>query len=277
MRTITSLLCLGWLAAGPATAEPPPPLRPLAPPPDLRDPPAALVPAVKPAGVPGPQTLYFQKDAQLPALPMPRVAPGVRPADFQEPQQPPAGRPPEVPPATDTASTEAISQLFSRALQTRPPAVADIGLKTGADVMREVIRDVDQIVPQQRATFGTFPTDYQPLTEAPYSPRTFPPMAERVEPALVCYRRLYFEEKNAERYGWEAGPLQPILSTLYFYKDMLFLPYHIGTRPCQRYECSAGYCLPGDPVPYILYPPELSATGVLLETATVGGLVAIFP
>ena len=58
---------------------------------------------------------------------------------------------------------------------------------------------------------------------------------------------------------------------------MLFLPYHIGTQPCRCYECSAGYCLPGDPVPYLLYPPELSLSGFLLEAGTVVSLAAIFP
>jgi hypothetical protein len=30
-------------------------------------------------------------------------------------------------------------------------------------------------------------------------------------------------------------------------------------------------------VPLLLYPPELSATGLICETATVAGLVLIFP
>src|SRR5205814_4005473 len=98
-----------------------------------------------------------------------------------------------------------------------------------------------------------------------------------VEPGYVCHKRLLFEEPNAERYGWEFGLFQPILSSLYFYKDLALLPMHVMTHPQRCYDCSAGKCLPGDSVPYLLYPPELTVTGLLAEAATVGGLVAIFP
>ena len=94
---------------------------------------------------------------------------------------------------------------------------------------------------------------------------------------FVCYERLYFEDKDSERYGWELGILQPLVSIGKFYSDVLMLPYNFGTRPCQRFEADAGYCLPGDPVPYLLYPVELSLSGALLEAGTAVGLAAIFP
>ena len=102
-------------------------------------------------------------------------------------------------------------------------------------------------------------------------------MLRTVEPGYVCHERLYFEEPNSERYGWEIGPLQPFVSTGYFVWDLAKLPYNIGTRPCQRFEANAGYCLPGDPVPYLIYPVEASLTGGLLEAGTIVGLYAIFP
>jgi hypothetical protein len=165
-------------------------------------------------------------------------------------------------------------------LATEPPRIQDIGLRSGADLYREFIREVEStpgLDANQRATFTTLPSDYKPLSESPYTTRALPPSQRFVEPYYVCYGRLYFEEKNSERFGWDLGPMQPLISTLYFYKDMLFLPYHFGTRPCQRYECSAGYCLPGDPVPYLLYPPEVSLTGGVLQAGTTVGLYAIFP
>ena len=48
-------------------------------------------------------------------------------------------------------------------------------------------------------------------------------------------------------------------------------------EPCQRFECSAGYCLPGDPVPYLLYPLPLSITGTAAETGIVLGLAFAIP
>jgi hypothetical protein len=107
--------------------------------------------------------------------------------------------------------------------------------------------------------------------------RTFPPAQEVVEPYYVCYNRLLFEERNSERYGWDLGFIQPFVSAGAFYWDVVALPYHLGTEPCRHYECGAGYCLPGDPVPYLLYPPELSLTGTVLEAGTIVALFGIFP
>jgi hypothetical protein len=100
---------------------------------------------------------------------------------------------------------------------------------------------------------------------------------EFVEPNYVCYGRLFFEDLNTDRYGFGLGVVQPLVSTGLFYLDILTLPYHMGTDPCRHYECNAGYCLPGDPVPYLLYPPKLSVTGLTMEGLAVTGLSAAFP
>lgn len=115
------------------------------------------------------------------------------------------------------------------------------------------------------------------LSKLPYSARQWEPLTRLVEPHYVCYGRLLFEQKNFERYGWDLGPITPLVSAGTFYWDVLTLPYNVGTRPCQQYECSAGYCLPGDPVPFLLYPPELSLTGALAEGAAITGLFLAFP
>jgi hypothetical protein len=51
----------------------------------------------------------------------------------------------------------------------------------------------------------------------------------------------------------------------------------LGTRPFEQYESSAGYCLPGDPVPYLLYPHEFSITGTVAEGMAAAVLLAAFP
>jgi hypothetical protein len=121
-----------------------------------------------------------------------------------------------------------------------------------------------------------FPPD-PVLTRDGYVPRHWPVKYEWAEPDYVCYNRLNFEQPNAERWGWDFGIMQPFISAGWFFADVLVLPYHAFTDPCRCYECSAGYCLPGDPVPYRLYPPGLSATGFLAEAAFVTGLFLIFP
>jgi hypothetical protein len=115
------------------------------------------------------------------------------------------------------------------------------------------------------------------LSPTPYMGRRWPAVSETAEANFVCYRRLLYEQKNFERGGWDLGAVTPVVSALAFYKDFVLMPYHSGTDVCRCYECSSGYCLPGDPVPFLLYPPEPSLTGALAEAAVVTGVFAIFP
>ena len=93
----------------------------------------------------------------------------------------------------------------------------------------------------------------------------------------MCYKRLMFEQLNYERYGWDLGIIDPPLSTGAFFADVALLPYHAFTDPFRSLDTGAGYCLPGDPVPLLLYPPDLSASGTVAETAAVLAVFAIFP
>ena len=121
-----------------------------------------------------------------------------------------------------------------------------------------------------------FPT-YPPVPPPEYVARPWAPLAEVIEPAYLCYNRLYFEQLNAERYGWDLGPLHPLISAGIFYFDVATLPYHAATDPLRRYECNPGYALPGTPMPLLLYLPKPSLTGTLAEAAVVGMLVVAFP
>jgi hypothetical protein len=116
------------------------------------------------------------------------------------------------------------------------------------------------------------------LSRGRYAGRNWPEMRAFAEPNYVCYQKLLFEQKNLERYGWDLGPaVTPVVSALKFWVDVGLVPYHLATDPFRNYECSAGYCMPGDPVPFILYPPEISASGALAEATAIVGLVAVFP
>jgi hypothetical protein len=107
--------------------------------------------------------------------------------------------------------------------------------------------------------------------------RAFPSSAIVIEPHYVCYGRLLFEDRNTERYGWSAGPLQPILSSINFGSNMSSLTYNIFSFPLQPYDSCAGLALPGDAVPYLLYPPGASLTGGLAQAGVTVALYAIFP
>jgi hypothetical protein len=115
------------------------------------------------------------------------------------------------------------------------------------------------------------------LSTTPYLGREWPQQTLYVEPHYLCHGRLYFEEPNSERFGWDLGPFSPVYSTLAFAKDFVLLPMHMFTDPCRHFDCSAGKCLPGDPVPFLCYPPEWSVTGTMAELTVIAALIAIFP
>ena len=102
------------------------------------------------------------------------------------------------------------------------------------------------------------------------------PAQVALEPGYVVHRRLFFEEKNSERYGWDLGMAQPFVSAAYFYKDALLWPAKL-TSSRERFDTSAGKCPPGSPVPYYLYPPEITIRGGLWEAAAVVGVVMLLP
>lgn len=147
---------------------------------------------------------------------------------------------------------------------------------------RDTEKELEERMRQERRDTGA-PGDTIQFPEKPelsrqtYESRKFSPMVELAEPSYVVYRRLYFEEKNAERYGWDLGIAQPVVSTLAFFRDTLLFPHNFASYPCRRFDSSAGHCLPGDPVPLIAYPPEFTGTGLLAEVGAVALLFYAIP
>jgi hypothetical protein len=111
----------------------------------------------------------------------------------------------------------------------------------------------------------------------PFKRREFPEMIEVVEPSYVAHRRLYFEQPNFERTGYNFGLLQPAVCLGVFYYDAAMLPYHIWTDLRDRGETNAAKCLPGDPAPFLIPRERLSVTGAVGQVGTVFGLLYLFP
>lgn len=114
----------------------------------------------------------------------------------------------------------------------------------------------------------------------PYRPKTvaYAPSKMIVEPGYVVHRRLHFEEKNAERAGWDLGPLSAVLGAGYFVRDALLWPQSLASGCVTGFwSTSAGKCLPGTPAPYYLYPVGLTVTGTAFETLVVATTAFIFP
>jgi hypothetical protein len=209
---------------------------------------------------------------KMPPLSLPPSRPavqdwGVRPISFQPSIQPNEKSSGQNPPAGGDLEGEYSIQLA-------PPGPQQVFKLESEEAFQERMRQEGR----QRPTQERIQFPEEPIVGAgPAHPRNFKPMQMAVEPNYLCYDRLYFERINTERYGWDLGFIQPFLSTGEFYLDLALLPYHMWTDPCRNYDSNAGYCLPGDPVAYRIYPPELSLTGALAEGATIVGLLAVFP
>jgi hypothetical protein len=89
-----------------------------------------------------------------------------------------------------------------------------------------------------------------------------PPLVAPVLPSVVCYRPLYFEDRNTERHGWRVPGLQPFISTGKFYLDTLLLPWHMLRQPPCSWQCSHAVPGPGDHVPYAVDLPLFHGTWI---------------
>jgi hypothetical protein len=166
------------------------------------------------------------------------------------------------------------TQAAEQTIQLEPPGPNRLFRLESEDALKERWRQELQ---------GPRPGDRQPypdepiLTRESYFGRNWAPRTLTVEPNYLVYDRLLFEQPNFERYGWDLGPVSTALAPLSFFVDTAFIPYNLAKDPFRRYDSNAGFCLPGDPVPLMLYPPGLSASGGLAETAALLTLLAIFP
>lgn len=160
-------------------------------------------------------------------------------------------------------------------IQLEPPSIYRVAISVESDAqLQQRIRQEnrERKVPERIV----FPNDPVISTDT-YQGRRFYPTRLEVAPYYVCHGRLYFQQINFERYGWSFGVLQPLISSGIFLWDFVMWPYHMAKEPCRCFEYNTGYCLPGDPVPYLLDPLEISATGAVAEVGTILALVAVFP
>jgi hypothetical protein len=136
---------------------------------------------------------------------------------------------------------------------------------------------IAQDMKKQRAGARAVFPDPVVLSKEPFRPRDFPRMVELVEPSYVCHGRLYFEQPNFERAGYDFGVLQPALSLGVFYYDAILFPYHFCSDLNNRMECNAGKCLPGDPSPMLFTRERFSVTGLVGQSGAMIGLGFLLP
>jgi len=204
--------------------------------------------------------------ATMPAYAPPTHALGLRRVVMQQPG---------IPPQAGASAPAPLEASLFQEIQLQPPERLQLfGHIDSEKAFRERLRqEALERVPPERIVFPEEPN----VSKDQYLGRAWPAMHEVVEPNYVCYGRLYYEQVDFERYGWDLDILTPFISAGAFYFDFVTKPYHYGEDPCRCYDCGSGYCLPGDPVPLLLFPPHLSATGALTEAAAIGVVLAVFP
>lgn len=161
------------------------------------------------------------------------------------------------------------------AIQLEVPSIDRVAISVESDAqLKERIRQENR--GHENLERVIFPVDPVISTET-YQGRKWYPMRMEVAPYYVCHGRLRFQQINFQRYGWDLGILAPLVSWGTFLFDFVTLPYHLAMEPCRCFEYNTGWCLPGDPVPLLLYPLHISPTGFVAEVGTILTLVAVFP
>lgn len=108
-------------------------------------------------------------------------------------------------------------------------------------------------------------------------PRHWPCMTYTWEAAATRHNPLYFEEINAERYGYGRRCLQPVVSTAHFFGTIPLLPYLKGANCPWECQYTLGHYRPGSCHPYRLHSLPLSCRGAAMQAGAVTGLVYIIP
>lgn len=124
---------------------------------------------------------------------------------------------------------------------------------------------------------GAFPESC-PLPDEDFQRRAPTPVTFTWKASSLCYKPLYFEDVQLERYGHYCHPLlQPALSRVRFWLTIPCLPYLVGVDPPNQCVYDLGYYRPGNCAPSMLEPIPISLRGALLQTGAVVGLAAALP
>ncbi len=82
----------------------------------------------------------------------------------------------------------------------------------------------------------------------------------------TCFRPLYFQDVQLERYGHSWNPVvQPFMSAAHFFISVPLLPYKMGLNPPNECVYTLGYYRPGSCAPYMIEPIPFSLRAITFE------------
>ena len=126
-------------------------------------------------------------------------------------------------------------------------------------------------------TPGAFPENC-PLPDEAFQRKAPTPITFTWKASSLCYKPLYFEDVQLERYGHYCHPLlQPIVSRARFLIQVPLLPYNIGVNLPNECIYDLGYYRPGNCAPSMLEPIPISLRGGLFEAGAIVGTAALIP
>jgi hypothetical protein len=94
----------------------------------------------------------------------------------------------------------------------------------------------------------------------------------------LCHRPLYFEDVNAERYGYTVSRFfQPVISGAKFFLTIPALPYKMTVDPPHECIYTLGNYRPGSCAPWRWNHLPLKLTAAAVEVGTIAGLIVLLP
>jgi hypothetical protein len=146
------------------------------------------------------------------------------------------------------------------------------------------VRPLDEVGVDVSLPSGPMPHDYaleHGVAAAPADDaalRLWQGTAKQWSATNSVHQPLYFEQVNAERYGYGCAPcLQPIASTAHFFASAVALPYQMAADCPRSCVYTLGHYRPGDCGPRQRHYWPCSVKGGVVQAATVVGLVALIP
>jgi len=182
------------------------------------------------------------------------------------------------PPSGDIGSTNETSG-DERLPDSQPPASTDPCAGAAEKSMAEL--GIDIMLPS-----GLLPKDHASLCWAdrnaiggPYATmRCWPMLSYFWDAPCLCYRPLYFEEINLERYGYGCcACIQPAVSAAHFFGTVPCLPYCMADHcPCEC-EYTLGHYRPGSCPPWRYHWPSCRPIAAAAEAGVMTGLIFAIP
>ncbi|MCO6046166.1 hypothetical protein NG895_19880 [Aeoliella sp. ICT_H6.2] len=113
------------------------------------------------------------------------------------------------------------------------------------------------------------------LTEMP---RPWPTLVYTWMPAATRHQPLYFEEINAERYGYSRNwVLQPVVSTAHFFGTIPALPYLMAANCPGECVYTLGHYRAGSCPPYRRHCWPCDLLGGTVEAGTIAWMIVVLP